>query len=148
MSRTPEPTRAPTERFLVCGVLLPGQPVETDGPLSEAKSLVRAAGAEVVEDGEPLVQRRQRPDSSTLLGKGKVGEVRAVADRERPDAVLVDNDLSPAQVRNLEKAWGKRVVDRSELILDLFATRARTAQAHLQVELAQLWCLLFCLMVL
>jgi len=138
MSRTPEPTRPPTERFLVCGVLLPGQAVEHEGPLSEAKSLVRAAGAEVVGEGERLVQRRERPDASTHLGKGKVEEVRAVAERERPDAILVDNDLSPGQVRNLEKAWGKRVVDRSELILDIFATRARSRQARLQVELAQM----------
>jgi GTP-binding protein HflX len=66
-----------------------------------------------------------------------VDEVRESVDRLRPDAVAVDNDLSPGQIRNLEKAWGVRVLDRSEVILDIFARRARTRQARLQVELAQ-----------
>lgn len=138
MSRRPAETRAPRERILVCGVLFPDQPLEHDGPLSEAKSLVEAAGAEVVEGEQPLIQKRPAPDASTLLGRGKVGEVRAAIDALEPDAVLVDNDLSPAHIRNLEKAWQKRVLDRSELILDIFAARARTAQARLQVELAQM----------
>jgi len=139
MSREPRNTRRPQERFLLAGVLFPDQPRESGGPLSEAAGLVRAAGAEVVGDGdEPLIQRRQRPDSSTLLGKGKVHEVKEAISRHGPDAVLVDNDLSPGQVRNLEKAWEKRVVDRSELILDIFSTRARSAQARIQVELAQM----------
>ncbi len=139
MSRSPEATRLPRERVLACGVLLAGQPIEQDGPLSEAMGLARAAGADVVGDREPpLVQRRERPDASTFLGSGKVQEIRASVERWVPDAVLVDNDLSPGQLRNLEKAWGKRVIDRSELILDIFARRARTAQAKLQVELAQM----------
>jgi len=138
MSRTPSDTRAPRERILVCGVILPDQSVEHEGPLAEAKSLVAAAGAEVLESEEPLIQRRAAPDASTLMGRGKVGEVREAIERLKPDAVLVDNDLSPAHIRNLEKAWQKRVLDRSELILDLFAARARTAQARLQVELAQM----------
>ncbi len=138
MSRPPQPTRPPRERILVCGVLFPGQPSEHDGPLSEAKSLIEAAGAEVVGEPSPLVQRRAAPDASTLMGRGKVAEVRAAIDRCEPDAVLVDNDLSPAHIRNLEKAWEKRVLDRSEVILDIFAARARTAQARLQVELAQM----------
>jgi GTP-binding protein HflX len=138
MSKRPSETRLPRERILVCGVLFPDQPHEHDGPLSEAKSLVEAAGAEVVESEVPLVQRRPAPDASTLMGRGKVGEVREAIERQQPDAVLVDNDLSPAHIRNLEKAWEKRVLDRSELILDLFAARARTAQARLQVELAQM----------
>jgi GTP-binding protein HflX len=138
MSRQPVETRPPRERILVCGVLLPDHVHEHDGPLSEAKSLVEAAGAEVVEGDEPLIQKRPAPDASTLMGRGKVGEVRAAIELLQPDAVLVDNDLSPAHIRNLEKAWEKRVLDRSELILDLFAARARTAQARLQVELAQM----------
>ena len=139
MSRAPRPTNPPTERILVCGAVLSDQVVESDGPLSEARSLVRAAGAEVVgESDEPLVQKRQRPDPSTFLGKGKVAEVKEAIGRYSPDAVMVDNDLSPGQGRNLEKAWGKRVIDRSELILDIFASRARTRQARLQVELAQM----------
>ncbi len=138
MSRRPAETRPPRERILVCGVLFPEQPLEHDGPLSEAKSLVEAAGAEVVESEEPLIQKRPAPDASTLMGRGKVDDVRAAIDLLQPDAVLVDNDLSPAHIRNLEKAWQKRVLDRSELILDIFAARARTAQARLQVELAQM----------
>ncbi len=123
----------------MCGVLLPGQNAECDGPLSEACSLVRAAGALVVgEEDEPLIQRRASPDASTLLGKGKVAEVKEAIARHDADAVMVDNDLSPGQARNLEKALGKRIIDRSELILDIFATRAKTRQARLQVELAQM----------
>lgn len=135
MTRTPEPTKAARERVLVCGVLFPDQPVESEGPLVEAQGLVVASGAEVV--GEQVLQRRDRPSPSTLMGKGKVEEVKLEVDRHKPDAVVVDNDLTPAQVRNLEKAWGKRVVDRSELILDIFSRRAQTRQARLQVELAQ-----------
>ncbi|MEQ1894428.1 MAG: GTPase HflX, partial [Planctomycetota bacterium] len=138
MSRTLKPTRPPRERILVCGVLFPDQPVEHDGPLSEAISLVEAAGAEVVRADEPLIQRRSAADPSTLMGKGKAGEIRAAIDLLQPDVVMVDNDLTPAHIRNLEKVWGKRVLDRSELILDIFAARARTAQARLQVELAQM----------
>jgi GTP-binding protein HflX len=139
MSRAPEAARRPQERLLVCGVLLAGQPVEHEGPLTEAVSLVQAAGGEVVSGhGTLLVQRRDRPDASTYLGRGKVEEVREQVERWGPDAVLVDNDLSPGQLRNLEKAWKKRVIDRSELILDIFARRARTSQAKLQVELAQM----------
>ncbi len=137
--RTSEPTAPPRERVLVCGLLLPEHPREDGGPLAEAKSLVEAAGAEVVETGEePLAQKRQRPDPSTLLGKGKVQEIQELLKRVTVDAVLVDNDLTPAQGRNLERAWSKRVIDRSELILDIFATRARSRQARLQVELAQM----------
>lgn len=138
MSREPVPTRPPEERILVCGVVFPDQPTEHDGALCEARGLVRAAGAVVLGEGEePWVQRRRAPDPSTLFGRGKVDEIGQEIVRLAPDAVLVDNDLTPAQGRNLEKAWKKRVIDRSELILDIFATRARTRQAQLQVELAQ-----------
>jgi GTP-binding protein HflX len=136
MRRDSHPTRAPRERILVSGVLFPDQPIEHEGELHEARGLVAAAGADVV--GEPIVQRRQRADASTLMGKGKVDEIRAAIGVHHPDAVVVDNDLSPGQGRNLEKAWGVRVIDRSELILDIFANRAKTRQARLQVELAQM----------
>lgn len=139
MSRESRPTGTPAERFLVSGVLLPGQADESAGPLAEARSLVEAAGGVVVgADEGPLVQRRARPHPSTFLGRGKVEELREAVQRLKPDAVLIDNDLSPAQGRNLERALGKRIVDRSELILDIFACRARTHQARLQVELAQM----------
>lgn len=135
MSRAPRPTQAPRERILLAGVIFPGQPREHEGDLCEARGLIEAAGADVV--GDVLVQRRNRPDSSTLLGKGKVSEVQQAIELHEPDAVMLDNDLSPAQGRNLEKALGVRVIDRSELILDIFANRAKTRQARLQVELAQ-----------
>jgi GTP-binding protein HflX len=115
--------------------LTPDQIEEAGGPLSEAAGLVQAAGSDVV--GNPIVQRKALIDPATLLGKGKVNEIHGEVQRWHPDLVVVDNDLSPAQVRNLEKAWGVRVVDRSELIMDIFARRAQTRQARLQVELAQ-----------
>jgi GTP-binding protein HflX len=120
---------------VVCGVLFPDQHTEADGELAEVRGLVEACGAEVV--GEGLFQRRPRPQPATLMGKGKVEEVALEILRHSPDAVVVDNDLTPAQGRNLEKAWETRVIDRSELILDIFARRAQTRQASLQVELAQ-----------
>ncbi|MEM6569430.1 MAG: GTPase HflX [Planctomycetota bacterium] len=131
-SRSTDPTK---ERLVTCGVLLPGQPNESEGPLSEVRALVEAAEAEVVGDG--LHQSRMRPHPATLFGKGKVDEIGSEVKRICADAVVVDNDLTPAQGRNLEKAWGTRVIDRSELILDIFSRRAQTQQARLQVELAQ-----------
>ena len=124
MSRAPFPTAPRRERVLVCGVLLPGRAAEVAGPLSELRALLEAAGAEPV--GADVVQRKAEPHPATLMGRGKVAEVRAEVERQRPDAVAVDNDLTPAQIRNLEKAWGVRVLDRSEVILDIFARRART----------------------
>jgi GTPase len=146
MARRSQPTRPPRERILVCGVRFhepsayrrgrPGASAgEPSDDLEEVRALVRAADADVV--GAGLLQRRERPMAATLMGKGKVLEVAEEVRRVHPDAVVVDNDLTPAQVRNLEKAWGCRVVDRSELILDIFASRAQTRQARLQVELAQ-----------
>ncbi len=123
------------ERLFPCGVILPGQPAETGGPLSEVCALVKAADAEVV--GEGMIQTRLRPHPATLFGKGKVEEIGDEAKRVGADAIVVDNDLTPAQGRNLEKAWETRVIDRSELILDIFSRRAQTQQARLQVELAQ-----------
>jgi GTP-binding protein HflX len=135
MSRSSRPTRAPKERVFVCGVRGFDTEVGADEDLAEACGLVAAAAAEVV--GEGVIQRKQRADAATLFGRGKVEEIHVEIRRLTPDAVVVDNDLTPAQVRNLEKAWGLRVVDRSELILDIFARRAQTKQARLQVELAQ-----------
>ncbi|HUR26986.1 MAG TPA: GTPase HflX, partial [Planctomycetota bacterium] len=135
MTKLSRPTERPRERVLVCGVVLPGQSAEHDGPLGELRELLRAAEAEPV--GAGIVQYKDTPDPATLLGKGKVAEIKAEIDALEPDAVAVDNDLSPGNIRNLEKAWGVRVLDRSEVILDIFAKRARTAESRLQVELAQ-----------
>jgi len=135
MSREPFPTRSPRERVIVCGVRFPEDPDEFGGELAEVRALVSAAEADAV--GESIVQNRAKAHPATLFGKGKVEEVMDEIKRHEPDAVVVDNDLTPAQGRNLEKAWGRRVIDRSELILDIFTRRAQTRQARLQVELAQ-----------
>ena len=129
-------TAREAERVLVCGVLLPGQPVEREGALTEARGLARASGAIVV--GAGITQSRARPSAATLMGRGKAEEIAEEVERLHPDAVIVDNDLSPAQVRNLEKIFGVRVVDRSELILDIFARRVQTRQSRIQVEVAQI----------
>ena len=85
-----------------------------------------------------LTQRREAPDAATYLGNGKVEELTALAAANDADLVIFDNDLSPGQTRNLEKAIGLKVLDRTELILDIFASRARPHEARLAVELAQL----------
>ncbi len=119
---------------MLVGVLLPQQQFHGD-PLEELEGLATTAGSHVVGH---LTQRRQAPDVTTYLGKGKVDELRQLVGATDADVVLFDNDLSPAQTRNLEEATGVKVLDRSELILDIFASRAQTFQARLAVELAQL----------
>jgi GTPase len=106
-----------------------------DQMLDELKGLVKTAGVQVV--GE-LVQMRQRPHPGTCLGKGKIEELKALVDATQAELVIFDNNLSPSQGRALEEATKRIIVDRSELILDIFATHARTFEARLQVELAQL----------
>jgi GTP-binding protein HflX len=103
--------------------------------LEELALLADTAGARVV---NRLVQRRGDISPSTFLGKGKVEELRQVCESADADVAVFDDDLSPAQVRNLEKALQIKVIDRSEIILDIFARRARTRESRLQVELAQL----------
>ncbi|HID22339.1 MAG TPA: GTPase HflX, partial [Planctomycetaceae bacterium] len=104
-------------------------------PLGELARLARTARAHVV--GE-IVQRCAAPDPTYYVGRGKLREVQEVCRATDADAVICDDDLSASQVRKLEDALGLKVLDRSELILDVFATRAQTRQAKLQVELAQL----------
>lgn len=106
-----------------------------DEPLEELSDLAESAGAIVI---GRLTQRRLAPDKTTYIGKGKVDELKLMVDAEDADIVVFDNNLSPAQTRNLEKAVGVKVLDRTELILDIFAGRARTHEARLAVELAQL----------
>lgn len=106
-----------------------------DDPLAELSGLAEAADVGVA---GRLVQRLAKPRPSTFLGSGKVEELKALVRSAHADLAIADMDLSPAQARNLTKAVGRRVIDRSELIMDIFAGRARTAQAKLQVELAQL----------
>jgi len=103
--------------------------------LEEFQELVTSAGGEV---SAQLMQRRPRPDPATLVGAGKVEEIAGVAASTDADLVLFDHDLSPTQLRNLEAALPCRVLDRTQLILDIFARHARTREGQLQVELAQL----------
>jgi GTPase len=125
-----------SERALLVGVLWPGMNTTLALEyLDELEMLAQTAGATVV--GRE-VAKRQRPDPATLVGKGKVEELRLLADEANADLVIFDDDLSPAQTRNLEKVIERRVIDRPALILDIFARRARTAEARTQVELAQL----------
>jgi GTP-binding protein HflX len=123
-----------SERAVLVGVLL-DTPADPERPLEELAGLAATAGASVVAE---LTQRRERPDQTTYLGKGKLEELVGVCARHDADVVIFDNDLSPAQTRNLEQALKTKVLDRSEVILDIFAARARTYEARLAVELAQL----------
>ena len=103
--------------------------------LDELAGLAAAAGATVV---LRLLQDRPRPDPATFLGSGKVSALAAACEETRADVVIFDNELSPAQLRNLERELDRKVLDRTQLILDIFARRARTREGKLQVELAQL----------
>jgi len=115
-------------------VVLDGES-RTDDPLAELAELARSAGAVVV---SRVVQRRHAIHGATYIGKGKLEEIRQRADVFEADVVIFDNDLNPSQIREIEEATQRKVLDRSELILDIFASRARTHEARLQVELAQL----------
>ncbi len=103
--------------------------------LLELRDLASSAGAQIV--GSAL-QRTSEPDPATLIGRGKVGEIHAEARAAEADLVIFDHDLSPTQLRNLENHLELKVLDRTQLILDIFARRARTREGQLQVELAQL----------
>jgi GTP-binding protein HflX len=123
------------ERVVLVGVWTSGTAHDAENSLVELKSLAETAGAEVL-DG--LVQRRQRPDIATYIGSGKVDEVRAVVSSTEADTVICDGELSPAQLRNLEERLKVKVIDRTGLILDIFAQHARSREGRAQVELAQL----------
>jgi len=123
-----------SEAAILVGVLLPDRHTEIKS-LEELEGLARTAGVRVV--GQ-LTQRREAPDAATYLGKGKLDELKIYAEAKDADVVIFDNDLSPGQTRNLERALNVKVIDRTELILDIFASRAQTHQARLAVELAQL----------
>src|SRR5207302_3159960 len=123
------------ERAFLVSVALPERPWISTDPLEELHGLATTAGAAVVGS---LVQRRQTIIPATYIGKGKLDELKEQVQAADADVVIFDNDLSPGQVRNLEKATEVKVLDRSELILDIFATRAGSHEARLQVELAQL----------
>lgn len=109
--------------------------LDAEESMAEFRELVASAGGVVAAE---LMQRRARPDPATLIGSGKVEEIRGIAASVEADLVLFDHDLTPTQLRNLEAALPCRVLDRTQLILDIFARHARTREGQLQVELAQL----------
>lgn len=104
-------------------------------PLEELAELAASAGADIV---ERMAQARPAPEAATLIGRGKVEELAAAARAESADVVIFDHDLTPTQQRNLEKAVQAKIIDRTQLILDIFASRAHTREGRLQVELAHL----------
>ena len=123
------------EKAVLLGLSLPRDPASYDAPLEELSRLADTAGVDSI---ERVVQNRQRPDGTTYVGKGKAIEVGGIAKASGASLVIVDHDLSPSQSRNLEKLMDVRVVDRTELILDIFASRAKSAEARAQIELAQM----------
>jgi GTP-binding protein HflX len=124
-----------SERVVLAAVRLPDSAYDRTNPFGELRALAEQAGSIVV--GE-LTQNLDRPVSGSFMGTGKIQELKALAEELRADAVIFDHDLSPKQIANIEEVVGKKVIDRSELILDIFAGRASTNEAKLQVELAQL----------
>jgi GTP-binding protein HflX len=109
--------------------------LDFDASLAEFKELAQSAGAQIA---ATLVQRRAKPDAATLVGQGKLEEIVGVAASTGASVVLFDHDLTPSQLRNLDAKLPCRVIDRTQLILDIFARHARTREGQLQVELAQL----------
>ena len=124
---------AEPERALVLAVIAKG--ADADEELAELHELARTAGVEPVEQ---LVQQRANPDPRSYVGKGKLEELKQAYGDARAEVLLVDDELDPTQQRTLENALDARVVDRTQLILDIFAQHARSAEGKLQVELAQL----------
>ena len=128
------------ERAAIVG-LIDGvdRPIDVESSLDELAGLAATAGATVV---LRVTQERRHPDPALFLGRGKIETLARACDEVQADLVIVNNELSPGQLRNLEQALGRRVLDRTQLILDIFAGRARTREGKLQVELAQLTYLL------
>lgn len=124
------------ERVLIIGVQLQKNTDQHfNSTIEEMKSLSQTAGGEVI---DIITQKRERIHSATYVGEGKVEEVSAIIDSEEIDLVVCNDELSPGQLRNLNDKLGVRIIDRSQLILDIFAQRADTKEGKLQVELAQL----------
>jgi len=135
--KTMKETTKPVDRAIVVGLDLPGaaDAEEADRSLDELAELVRAAGGIVV---GRMMQRKDSPDTATYVGKGKAQELKNAADSLSADLLVFDDELSGSQIRNIEEIVGRRTIDRSMLILDIFALRAASREGKLQVELAQL----------
>jgi GTP-binding protein HflX len=127
------------ERVVLVGVWTEGGVSEAENSLTELALLAETAGSQVLEG---LIQRRGRPDAATFIGRGKVDELRDVVVSTGADTIICDGELSPSQLRNLEQQTKVKVVDRTALILDIFAQHAKSKEGKAQVELAQLQYLL------
>ncbi len=124
------------ERIVLVGVVLPGStPEDIEAALDELALLVGTAGADVA---ARVVQRRDRPDPATFIGKGKARELATLSEAVDADTVVFDEELSPAQQRNLQELIGRTAIDRTAVILDIFAQNARSPEGKAQVELALL----------
>jgi GTP-binding protein HflX len=136
IARTTHDLTDTNERALLVGVSVgAGQRARTEATVQELGLLAESAGARVVGS---IIQERRQKDPATLVGRGKLEDVSRVSRDSGADVILFDDELSPAQQRNLEDAVGVKTLDRTQLILDIFARRARTREGRLQVELAQL----------
>ncbi|MFD5831500.1 GTPase HflX [Lentzea sp. NPDC060358] len=123
------------ERVVLVGVWTEGTAADSDASMAELARLAETAGSEVLEG---VVQRRDKPDAATYIGSGKVSELRDVVQSTGADTVICDGELSPGQLRQLEEKLKVKVIDRTALILDIFAQHARSKEGKAQVELAQL----------
>jgi len=143
LTKTPQHNVSNAERALLVGVgwkrapRFPGMPAGEQGRVSleELVELAKSAGAEIV---GTVFQVRDSADSATLVGRGKLDEIRAAANAHQAPLIIFDSNLSPVQQRNIEELTERRVIDRTQLILDIFARHARSREGQLQVELAQL----------
>lgn len=126
----------PAEKAFLVGIKRQNDTAEdVKDSLDELAALVDTAGAKVI---KTFVQARQNPDNAFFIGTGKVYELKEEAEKEQIDTIIFDTELSPAQIKNLEREIGKKILDRSWVILDIFAGRAQTRESKTQVELAQL----------
>jgi GTP-binding protein HflX len=133
-------TAVKQEKAVLVGVMTPHETEEQEKEyLEELEFLVATAGGETVKS---FTQKLQRPDRATFVGSGKLEDIKAFVIEEEIDMVVFDDELSPSQLRNIERELQVKILDRNNLILDIFANRAQTAQAKTQVELAQLQYLL------
>ena len=123
------------ERTVLAAVRLPDDRYDLNDPFGELRELAAQAGAVIV--GE-IEQRLDRPVAGTYMGTGKIEELRGLCEMVEAKTIIFDHELSPKQIAAIERATERKVLDRSELILDIFASRATTHEAKLQVEIAQL----------
>ncbi|WP_173159206.1 GTPase HflX [Phytohabitans suffuscus] len=123
------------ERVVLVGVWTEGTVTDAENSLTELAALAETAGSQVLEG---VIQRRGRPDPATYVGRGKVDELGSVVESSGADTVICDGELSPSQLRNLEQRTKVKVIDRTALILDIFAQHAKSKEGKAQVELAQL----------